>query len=317
MIRYRPFRNTDPPAIAELWCNHPPHRALVQPMSPTLFEQRVLSKPYFDRDGLIVAEEEGRIVGFAHGGFGSSEDDSGVNTEIGATCMLMVGPHDARSQIANELLEASERYLTHRGARTLYAGSVFPANAFYLGLYGGCQSPGILESDSELSTLFRSAGYEETERHVIAQRKLAGFRPIVDRVQMQVRRQYQVEPEHDPPPDSWWEACTIGQIERMRYLLVSRRTGEVSGSVIFWDMERISSSWGVPSIGLMRLEIAENLRGQGLGVFLVGEALRHMHNNGALLAEARFVEGNRAAHALFEKLGFEQVDRGYVLCRAL
>lgn len=317
MTRYRPFRNTDPPAIAELWCNHPPHRALVQPMSPTLFEQRVLSKPYFDRHGLIVAEEEDRVIGFAHAGFGSNHDGSRPNTEIGGTCMLMVGPHEKRAQIATELLEASERYLTDHGTRTLYAGSVDPANAFYLGLYGGCQSPGILESDTERLSLFRSAGYLETERHAVVQRHLAGFRPIVDRVQVRVRRQYQVEPEYDPPPDSWWEACTIGQIERMRYLLVSRRTGEVCGSVIFWDMERISSSWGVPSIGLMRLEISSNLRGQGLGVFLVGEALRHMHDNGASLAEAQFVEGNEAAHALFGKLGFERVDRGFVLCKEI
>jgi len=286
-------------------------------MSPTLFEQRVLSKPYFDRHGLIVAEEDGRVVGFAHGGFGSNHDGSGQNTEIGGTCMLMVGAHETRSQIAVKLLVAVERYLTDHGVRTLYAGSVAPANAFYLGLYGGCQSPGILESDIDRLSLFRSAGYSETERHAVVQRQLSGFRPIVDRVQMQVRRQYQVEPEYDPPPESWWEACTIGQIERMRHLLVSRRTGEVCGSVIFWDMERISSSWGVPSIGLMRLEISPNLRGQGLGVYLVGEALRHMHDNGAALAEAQFPEGNKAAHALFGKLGFAPVDRGYVLCKTV
>jgi len=284
-------------------------------MLPALFEQRVLSKPYFDRHGLIVAEEDDRAIGFAHAGFGSNHDGSGIDAKIGGTCMLMVGPHAKRSQIAIDLLKASEQYLTNHGARTLYAGSVEPANAFYLGLYGGCQSPGILESDSERFSLFRSAGYLETQRHAIVQRQLAGFRPIVDRTQVQARRQYQVEPEYDPPPESWWEACTIGQIERMRHLLVSRRTGEVCGSVIFWDMERISSSWGVPSIGLMRLEISPDLRGQGLGVFLVGEALRYMRDNRASLAEAQFAEGNKAAHALFAKLGFERIDRGYVLCK--
>jgi len=313
MIRYRPFRNTDPPAIAELWCKQPPHRALVEPMSPNLLEQRVFSKPYFDRHGLIVAEVDGHVVGFAHAGFGSNEDGSGIDTEIGATCMLMVASGDQRSRIAAELLKESEQYLMGRGARALYAGSVYPADAFYLGLYGGSQSPGVLESDTERLDLFLAAGYERVERHIVLQRPLAGFRPIVDRVQMQLRRQYQIERELDPPAESWWEACTIDQMERMRHRLVSRQTGTVCGSVIFWDMERISTSWGVHAVGLMKLEIVESMRGQGLGTFLVGEALRHAHGAGASLAEVQMVERNQAALALFSKLGFGQVDRGLVL----
>jgi ribosomal protein S18 acetylase RimI-like enzyme len=313
MIRYRPFRNTDPPAIAELWCNQPPHRALVQPMSPPLLETRVFSKPYFDRHGLIVAEEHDHVVGFAHGGFGSNADGSGLSTEIGATCMLMVASGDQRPRIASELLKESEQFLIGRGARTLYAGSVYPANAFYLGLYGGSQSPGVLESDTERLDLYFSAGYQRVEGHIVMQRPLAGFRPIVDRAQMQLRRQYRIESELDPPDESWWEACTIGQMERVRHRLVSRQTGAVCGSVIFWDMERMSTSWGVHAVGLMKLDIVENMRGQGLGTFLVGEALRHTHGAGASLAEVQMVEHNQAAIALFSKLGFNHVDCGLVL----
>lgn len=317
MIRYRPFRNTDPPAIAELWRNQPPHRALVQPMSPTLLEQRVLSKPYFDRHGLIVAEEDDHVAGFAHAGFGSNADGSALNTEIGATCMLMVAWGDKRPQIAAELLKQSEAYLIDRGARTLYAGSVYPANAFYLGLYGGSQSPGILESDTDRMGLYLSAGYEQTERHIMLQRSLADFRPIVDRVQMQLRRQHRIESEFDPPTESWWEACTIGQIERICHRLVSRQTEAVCGSAIIWDMERISTSWGVHAVGLMKLEIAESMRGQGLGTFLAGEALRYAHGAGASLAEVQIAERNQAALALIAKLGFNEVDCGLVLRKSV
>ena len=313
MIRYRPFRNTDPPAIAELWCNHPPQRFLAQPMSIALLEQRVFGKPYFDRLGLIVAEEQRHIVGFAHGGFASNEDGSGLTTRIGSTCMLMVANHPQRHGTAARLLEASERYLIERGARTLYAGSVWPANAFYLGLYGGSPSPGLLRSDTERVRLFLAAGYQCVEEHFVMQRPLAGFRPIVDRVQMQLRRRYRVESELDPPVESWWEACTIGQMERTCHRLVSREDDAPCGSVIFWDMERISAAWGVRAIGLIKLQIAEHLRGQGLGTLLVGEALRHAHGAGVSIAEAQVLEANRAAIALFAKLGFETVDRSLVL----
>jgi ribosomal protein S18 acetylase RimI-like enzyme len=211
------------------------------------------------------------------------------------------------------LLHRSEQYLTSRGAGTLLAGSVYPANPFYLGLYGGSQSPGILESDAATLALFRQAGYEEVERHAVMQRSLTGFRPVVDRRQMQLRRLYRVEPEYDPRFKCWWDACTIGQMERVRHRVFARRTGALCGSVTFWDMERMSTSWGVHTTGLMDLEIQPEFRRQGLGLFLVGEALRHMQTSGMALAEVQMDEKNQAAVALFHKLGFQQVDRGIVL----
>ncbi len=313
MTVYRAFRNTDPPAIAELWCSHPPQRGMAQPMTARQLEKRVFSQPYFDRQGLIVAEEEAHVVGFVHAGFGSNADGSGVSTAVGATHILMVAPHAERDPVARELLDRSEQYLIGHGARTLFGGIVYPANAFYLGLYGGSQSPGVLESDAENVTLFRSSGYVEVECHTIMQRPLAGFRPIVNRQQMQIRRQYRVESEFDPRPKMWWEACTIGQRERVRHRIVSRRDGSVCGSVTFWDMERVTSGWGVHTMGLMDLEIESHLLRQGLGTHLVGEALRSMHETGMSLAEVQMEEGNQGAIALFRKLGFQQVDRGFVL----
>ncbi len=313
MTVYRPFRNTDPPGIVELWCNHAPQRSLVEPMTVSLLDQRVLSKTYFDRHGFIVAESDGCLAGFVHAGFGCNEDESDLGTQVGATHMLMVAPHEGRDEIARQLLTRSEHYLTSGGARTLLAGSVYPANAFYLGLYGGSPSPGLMESDAETVGLFRNSGYEEVERHCVMQRSLTGFRPIVNRQQMQIRRQYRVESDFDPRPKTWWEACTIGQMDRVRYRLVSRRDGGDCGSVIFWDMQRVSGSWGVNTMGLMNLEIVPDLRRQGLATYLVGEALRSMHESGTSLAEAQMDGTNRAAVALFQQLGFQNVDTGLVL----
>ncbi len=316
MICYRTFRNTDPPLLAELWCSHPPQRALVQPMTMGLLEQRVLGKPFFDREGLIVAVEGSRLVGFAHAAFGSTPDGSAVSTETGSTCMLMVGPHADRRQVAEELLRRSEAYLRSHGTRVFLGGCVYPANPFYLGLYGDSQSPGLLESDAGTISLFCSAGYEITQRRLVLERPLSGFRPVLDRLQMQVRRQYHIEADFDPPVATWWEACTIGQTERFVRRLVSRRTRHTVGSLTFWDMERLSTSRGVHSVGLTDLEIQEDERGQGLGTFLVGEALRRLHTESPRrvdLAVVQVTDDNQAALALFQKLGFNQVDRSLVL----
>jgi hypothetical protein len=63
VIRYRPFRNTDPPHLAEVWRAQPPLRALMQPMSVAILDRLILSKPYFDRQGLIVAVEDEQPIG--------------------------------------------------------------------------------------------------------------------------------------------------------------------------------------------------------------------------------------------------------------
>jgi ribosomal protein S18 acetylase RimI-like enzyme len=318
MIRYRPFRNTDPPLLAELWCGYSPRRAYAQPMTTGLLEQKVLSKPYFDRQGLIVAVDGARLVGFAHAAFGPTPDGSGISTELGTTCMVMVGPHIDRQPIAQQLLQHSESYLTSRGARELQAGCVRPVNPFYLGLYGDTDSPGLFESDAETVQIFRAAHYQTVQTRVVLERPLSGFRPILDRVQMQLRRQYHIETEADPPACHWWEACTIGETERQVHRIIARRTGRCCGTITSWDMDRVSMTRGVRAAGLMGLEVDQTHRGQGLGTFLVGETLRRLHSELVRrvgLAVMQIPEDNRAALALFRKLGFQQVDRSLVLIK--
>ena len=64
LIHYRAFRNTDAPQLAEVWRSQTAQRGLMQPMSAALFDQLVLAKPYFDREGLIVAVDDDRPVGY-------------------------------------------------------------------------------------------------------------------------------------------------------------------------------------------------------------------------------------------------------------
>ena len=220
------------------------------PLTPAVLERDVFSKPFFDRRGLIVAEEGGRLVGFAHAGFGPAPDGSRISTEVGAIHVVRVATHDDREQIAHRLLEHSEAYLTGSGSRTLLAGCARPAHGFYLGLYGGTESPGVLESDAATLALFRSAGYGEVENHVILQRPRAVFRPPVDRRQVQIRRQYRVESQTDPPPATWWEACTLGQLDRVSYRLFSRHADEACGEVLAWNRARAPGDFGAPAARL-------------------------------------------------------------------
>jgi len=147
LIRYRPFENWDPPGLAEIWRTQRPIRGRIQAVTPQTIEEHVLAKPWFDRHGLIVAEEGERLVGFVHAGFGADCAHCAIDCSEGTTCLLLVAPHENRPMIAAELLAASENYLRRRGAKQLYAGSQFPLNPFYLGMYGSSDVAGVLASN--------------------------------------------------------------------------------------------------------------------------------------------------------------------------
>jgi GNAT superfamily N-acetyltransferase len=284
----------------------------MQPMSAGLLEQFVFSKPYFDRDGLIVALHEGRRIGFVHAGFGPNEDGSSLSTDMGTTHVLMLHGDRRDPALADELLARSEAYMQDRGAKVIYGGGIRPLNSFYLGLYGGSELPGVLANDEVFGDACRRNGYREIDRVLVMQRELSRFRPTVSWEQRRLKRMTAAAERYCPPPASWWEMCTIGAFERLDFFLNSTETNQVLASVSFWDIEPLSSGWGVPTAGMFDLHVSPEARRQGLATYLLGDAFGRLRNRGIILVEAQTMRGNTPALAMYQKLGFETVDHGYV-----
>lgn len=195
----------------------------------------------------------------------------------------------------------------------LYAGGIRPLNGFYLGLYGGSELSGVLDSTPRAQKLFQSHGYREIDRTVVLQRELIGFRPPVDRRQLQIRRTMSVEVTYEPASRTWWEACTYGGFESIRYEMASREGGPPLASATFWMMDLLARSWGVQSVGLIDLEVDAGHRRQGLATFLLGEAFRQLQSlRGISLVEVHSMQANTAARQLYAGLGFREVDQGAV-----
>jgi len=310
MIRYRPFLNCDPPAISGIWCAQPPQRCLMQPMTPAVLDQLVLAKPYFDRDGLIVAEQDGQPIGFAHAGFEVTPDGGGLNFERGATCLVMVVPGERHIDVGLELLAQCEQYLARRGARTWFGGGTDEMAPFYFGLYGGCRLRGVLGADTAQTNIFAAAGYLEHQRTRVFQRELTGYRPPVNREIMQLRRQCQLQRGGDVAAANWWEASSYGQIDQVRFQLAARQGGEKLGEVCFWDIEPLASSWGVHAMGLLQIEINESQCRATVATFLLGEAIRELQSFGVTLVEAQADEADAELADVCDSLGFRQVDSG-------
>ena len=317
MIEFRSFRNHDPPALARIWSNQPAMPALLQPLSPYDLDRLVMGKPYFDGDGLIVAVDEGRPVGFVHAGFGPNDDGSRLDKAIGVTCMLMVDSHPQQTAIARDLLQHSERYLIDRGARTLYGGGVRQIAPFYQGLYGGSALPGVLDQDRLFLDACLHAGYAIVGHRRILHLELARFRPTVDRLQMQIRRGYRVTAEMDPPSLTWWEACTDGLQERVRFRVVPRDNGQPRASMTYWNMEPLASCWGTHAMGLIDMQIDSSEPAAAMTSFLLGESLKSLAADGATLAEVQISDGDDELMTLFTRVGFRQADQGTVLCKQI
>jgi len=237
MIEYRSFRNDDPPRLADVWRAADLGPCGFQPMTAAWLESCVFSKPYFDREGLVVALDGERMVGFAHAGFGPNAEHTAISTATGTTMLVVVAAHDHQEEVGSALLARCEDYLLRRGAVTIMGGGTPDVGGFYLGLYGGATLPGILDSSPAMQGVFRRAGYLEADRIAVMRRPLAGFRPPVGRAQLAIRRSTQMRVIDEPARRDWWEAATTTGISLRRYELRDEAAAPL-GSATFWDTAR-------------------------------------------------------------------------------
>jgi ribosomal protein S18 acetylase RimI-like enzyme len=311
-IQFRHFRNSDPPALVDVWKSYAGQPGWNTDVDIEVFQQFILGKTYFDADGLILACNGDRILGFAHAAFGANDTEDEISTDLGTTTLLIVRPDCDQAGIANMLLEHSEAYLRRRGAKVIYGGGIRPLNGFYLGLYGGSELPGVLESDVVAQQAFSSHNYREIDRTLLFRRDLSTFEAVVDRRQMQVRRQMLVEVLVDPPARNWWEACTLGMFDLTRFALVPRSGGSAVATATFRHMELRSTTMQPPSLGLIEVWVEESARRRGLAIFLLSEAFRQFIREGTRVVEVQAMQHNLAAQALYRKMGFQQFSQGSV-----
>jgi ribosomal protein S18 acetylase RimI-like enzyme len=307
--------------LVEIWRCQRPFRGQVSGITRAILDHHVFAKPYFESAGLILAldnsGDQPRPLGFVHAGFTANEDLSDLDKSIGVISQLKVTPGEHEPTVANELLKRACEYLKSNGAVEVWGGARFPHSPFYLGLYGGSQVPGIVVEDESTVKAFHQFGFEDQDQIVIMDRKLSGFRAIVDRQQMALRRQYVIHAVADPLEKSWWESCTLGMAERDRFSVCHKSNQQECGHVSYWDIQPLANHWGVLARGMYGLRVSEDQRRSGIATFLIGESLRHLMQQGIGLVEAQCRESDEAAIGVFRKLGFAQVSQGLLMSMKL
>lgn len=281
-----------------------------------LLEYGVFAKMHFDRRGLIVATHDERPVGFVHAGFGPNDDGSQLDTSFGTTHVLMLHGSHRDEALADQLLVASEQYQRSRGASVFYAGGIQPLNSFYLGLYGGSEIPGVLATDELFNATCRRSNYEAVDEVCIYQSDLASFRPPMNREIRSLKRTTNIVEKIDPPSRSWWEACVWSGLQRDRFQLIDKYQDNVLATASFWDVQPLSTGWGMATAGLFELATHPDHRRRGAASYLLGEAARLLRRRGITTFEAQTMASNEAALRFYDKLGFIEVERGTVYRKA-
>lgn len=270
------------------------------------FDSHVASKLNFDANGLIVAEREGRVVGFVHAGFGPDEPIGAANRlnyGLGTIAMLIVEPGPDDQELETGLIHAAEHYLRSRGARVIYAGGQFPLNPFYWGLYGGSEFAGILSTHHSFINAVVRAGYEPVSETVLMEADLD--QPEVrDPRSPLIRRVARVEVDEDALPDNWWEAIAIGNDRPTCFQLLAKADDRELARATTWDMNGFSRRDNRLRIGLIAMGVDPAHRRKGYGRHLVAEILRRSRTELISVVALQTRATNTPALELYQSLGF-------------
>ena len=317
MVQYRRFRNNDPPRIVEVWNETFSSRGSVRLRNSSPLDRYVLAKPYFDPAGLILAEEDGACVGFAHAGFGPNAEGSALDMTTGVIAVLGVRSGHRQKGIGAGLVEQCERYVKERGASAIVAGAKYPCDPFYFGLYGGSEGAGFLATDVAAQGFFEDRGYKLSQRALILQRSLKEPSKIFDPRFNNIRTRFDLRLMTRKKMDNWWQECIFGAVEPLDFYLEEKTTNHRVAHSLLWEMEGFCVRWNQPAVGIVDFKVEPEFRRQGLGKYYLTQLLRHLQEQFFEVAETHVDEGNTAGLAFCTNLGFKQVDVGNVYRKEL
>lgn len=312
MIEYRSFRNYDPPQIVRLWNQAGLGSGAAQQLTNDVsFDLMNYSQPFFDREGLIVACEDERPIGFVHAGFGCTPDGNAIDRSRGVICAVLVDPDCRRQGIGRRLVTQATDYLRERGAQTIDAGPSPQRDPFYFGLYGGPRPAGFLESDEAAAPFFQALGFQPVEQYLITSRKMSDRDPVNFRLTT-IRRKWELALVDSPVPCPWWWSCHYGRLDALFCVLVPRGGGQPVAGLTVVGLDTYMPAWREQAIGLTELWVEDKHRREGFGQTLIVEVIKKLRQETITRVTANVKADDAASVAVFRSAGFKTVDRGVV-----
>ncbi|MFO0922165.1 MAG: hypothetical protein U0905_06700 [Pirellulales bacterium] len=316
-FRIREFQNTDVTHLAGVWQQHYARAGLVSSCPSTVWECCVFSKPYFDPGHFLVACRNDQPVGFIHIAFGANDDRSDLAMEHGLINAMCVSADADEDQVAMALLAEAQLILLRVGVKQLIATSSPNRFAFYVGLGPTDGLLGVSMHDRRLQAWLHGFGMQPWQATSRWELDLLGFRPPMDRTQIQVRRQFQVNRVIDGCVLDWCSAVAYGHAEQQYFQLSSRVPGGDRLDVLYWQPD--PTIRGLEGAGyLMTLaNVPQESEGRDRYVFLLSESLRQLHLDRVDRIRTYLFNDDTSATHVLQRLGFQCIEHGMVYQKSL
>lgn len=225
MLRFRPFRNFDPPALARIWAEQSRFGLPCLEITPGILERHVLGKLFFCPQGLIVALQGSEPVGFAHAGFGPGDSGIGLDTSMGVICAVAMTPVELQAAAAEGLVRSCEEYLRRSGAREIFVGGAPFIEPFWVGICPGGRLPGIPENYPLIHDVLKDLGYSPLQQRKVFGLNLAQYSSPLRPEFLRIQIAHTVSSGGEADLPSWWELATLASFQLETFELRERRAG--------------------------------------------------------------------------------------------
>lgn len=310
----RAYENTDTQALCRVFNSHHEAVGLPSAIVPLSLELCVLSKPYFESKHLLVAEQAGRIVGFAQVGFEPDATLESINHAASVMSALCVEPGEDDFAVGQILVDEAIRTAAESGATRIRFCPPPPAAPYFAGLSPGDGMIGCPVVDPRARSWLEAAQWQVEQTVVCWEIELNRFQPPMDRMQIQIRRMAHVDRLLDEPILPWYIASMLGHTEPIGFQLTSRETRMVTADIVVWTVgnellpqcEMIAHLWPVERLPA---EQADQL------VFLISEALRQLREDRIDIVRTVVPAQDTTMARLLSRIGFSATLTGEVLSR--
>lgn len=300
-MKIREFKGGDIDGVISVWNNALP----CDPVDRKQFIHKLLMEPNFSPEGFFVAEENGKILGFANSVYRRVSVCAGakINENEGFISAFAAESGERFKEIAGLLLDAAEKYLLSRGKNIISTGyaPVYFTQGFeerfcpeYVQLFEarGYRSERSCARDICLADYVPVPGIEEKRRALEADGFYIGA--LKDEYILSLLDM------NEPFNNAGWCAEFKSRLMDLDYerIRIAAKDGHIVGCCVFGDPESSAERFGPFGVNA-------DLQGRGIGTILLNDCLLEMKKRSLHCAWMQWTPESGAAAAVYGRAGFK------------
>jgi GNAT superfamily N-acetyltransferase len=266
----------------------------VAPLDPERFITLVEKKAAFDPAGLLVAIENGEVVGWIHACVAAGSEGGHDPHKPVPRIRMLIFPA-TRLQVGSALVsEATAGLMTagHNEIEALHARTGYP---FYRGLWYGGEPMGPVRMP-HVQMALEVNGYRNTQESIFMTAEMSSPPQEIPADVPVAFVEAAAEMKHEPMRESW-----IGFEPRVTR---ARLDGEDVGNIAWVVEPYVADRLGAPAMNIWGLGVREAHRRKGIAAALIARAMARSYAQGARSASVSTQLWNAPAHATYAKMGF-------------